>query len=109
MPDASANPYVALAGVIAAGLDGIERGLDAGEPIDDDLCELGAAELEQRGIQTLPRNLGEAVQALELDTRLREHVGVEFCDEFLRLKRTEWLEFSRTVHAWELERYGERF
>lgn len=109
LPDASANPYVALAGVIAAGLDGIERGLEAGEPIDEDLHELSAAELERRGIQALPQNLGEAVKALELDARLREHVGVEFCDEFLLLKRMEWLEFSRTVHAWELERYGERY
>ncbi len=109
LPDASANPYVALAGVIAAGLDGIERELDAGEPIDEDLYELSTAELKQRDIRMLPQNLGEAVNALEADTVLREHIGVEFCNEFLRLKRMEWIEFSRTVHTWELERYAERF
>jgi glutamine synthetase len=109
LPDASANPYLALAGVMAAGLDGIERNLDAGEPIDEDLYELSTTELKQRGIHTLPQNLGEAINALESDAILREHVGNEFCAEFIRLKRMEWVEFSRTVHLWEVERYCDRF
>lgn len=109
LPDASANPYIALAGVIAAGLDGIERDLAAGTPIDDDLYELSPAELKRRGISTLPQSLREAVAALDADGVLREHLGNEFCDEFVRLKRMEWIEFSRVVHAWEVERYSDRF
>ena len=109
IPDASANPYLALAAVIAAGLDGIERQLDPGPAHDEDLYELSATELSQRGISTLPQNLGEAVSAFESDALLRAALGDEFSSEFLRLKRMEWVEFSRAVHEWELQRYADRF
>ncbi|WP_374600916.1 type III glutamate--ammonia ligase [Niveibacterium sp.] len=109
LPDASANPYLALAGVIAAGLDGVERSLSPGAPVADDLYELMLAELRVRGIAQLPQNLGEAVAALESDTSLGEALGSAFTAEFCRFKRMEWVEYSRAVHAWETERYADRF
>lgn len=109
LPDASANPYLALAGVIAAGLDGIDRRLPPGAPVADDLYELMLPELRVRGIAQLPQNLGEAVAALESDALLGDALGSAFTAEFCRFKRMEWVEYSRAVHAWEIERYAERF
>ena len=106
LPDSSANPYVALAAVIAAGLDGIERQLAPPPPIDDDLYELSADELTRRGATLLPQNLGEAVAAVRADTRLAALLGSEFVAEFARLKQMEWTEFSRAVHPWETARYA---
>lgn len=109
LPDSSANPYVALAAVIAAGLDGIDRQLQPPPPIDDDLYELPPDELTRRGATLLPQNLGEAVAALGTDNLLGDALGAEFVAEFLRLKRNEWIEFSRAVHAWETDRYADFF
>lgn len=109
LPDASANPYLALAAVIAAGLDGIDRKLQAGAPINDDLYELTLPELRARRIAQLPQNLGDAVSALEADSVLGDALGAAFTAEFCRFKRMEWIEYSRAVHAWETARYADRF
>lgn len=109
LPDSSANPYLALAGVIAAGLDGIDRALEPGAPVADDLYELMLPELRVRGIAQLPQNLGAAVDALAADGVLGDALGSAFTAEFCRFKRAEWIEYSRAVHAWETERYGDRF
>lgn len=109
LPDSSANPYVALAAVIAAGLDGVERKLDPGAPVNQDVYELSPVELAQRGLVALPQNLGEAVAALRADNLLGAELGADFVAEFTRLKQMEWIEFSRAVHAWELQRYADRF
>lgn len=109
LPDSAANPYVGLAAVIAAGLDGMDRGLPAPAPIDDDLYELSAAELARRGAARLPENLGEAVAALVADAQLVRLLGEEFVAEFARIKRAEWTAFSRAVHPWETARYADLF
>ena len=109
LPDAAANPYVMIAAVIAAGLDGIDRGLDPGAAHDEDLYELDAQARIARGIRTLPQHLGEAVAALRADAALCAALGDDFCAEFVRLKESEWIEFSRAVHTWELDRYATRF
>jgi glutamine synthetase len=105
LPDSAANPYLALAAVIAAGLDGIERGLDPGEPVNADLYEAGA----RGGLTLLPQNLGLACDALEQDTVLATALGASFVAEFVRLKRAEWAEYSQQVCAWELTRYLDGF
>ena len=109
LPDSAANPYLALAAVIAAGLDGIERGLDPGAPVNGDLYEMTAAERAALGLQILPQNLGLAVQALQADRVLGAALGQEFVDEFAALKSAEWNEYCQHVSSWETARYLERF
>jgi glutamine synthetase len=109
LPDSAANPYLALAAVIAAGLDGIERGLDPGDPINQDLYEMSASERQARDLSVLPQNLGMATAALAADTVLANALGTTFVDEFVRLKQAEWNEYSQQVSSWELARYLDRF
>lgn len=109
LPDASANPYLATAALVAAGLDGIDRGLDPGPGTADDLFELDAAALRARGIALLPQTLAEACDALEADRVLTDALGAVATREFLALKRGEATEHARHVSAWELERYAARF
>lgn len=109
LPDSAANPYLALAGVIAAGLDGIAQALAAGEPVNQDVYQLSAAQRAELGLKILPQNLGEAAAALKADTVLAAALGEEFVDEFVALKSAEWLEYSQHVSAWETARYLDRF
>lgn len=109
LPDASANPYLATAGLIAAGLDGIDRQLDPGPACGDDLFELSLAQIRERGISLLPQSLSEAVSALEADEVVRGALGSVLAGEFVALKRDEWTAYARHVSAWELERYAAAF
>jgi glutamine synthetase len=109
LPDASANPYLATAALVAAGLDGIDRGLDPGPACTDDLFECTPAELELRGIDTLPQSLDGALAALESDTVVCAALGETLSTEFMRLKRSEWTAYARHVSGWELERYAAAF
>jgi len=98
--DSSANAYLALAGMIAAGLDGVRRGLDPGAPITGAATPIGAA--------TLPRTLAEALDALEADAVLREALGEEAAMELIALKRLEWGAYMDSVSSWEQETYLRR-
>lgn len=109
LPDASANPYLATAGLIAAGLDGIDRQLDPGAACTDDLFDLPLAQIRARGIAVLPQNLQEAVDALERDDVLQGALGEALAAQFIVLKRTEWTEYARHVSTWEMQRYADRF
>jgi glutamine synthetase len=108
LPDASANPYLACAALVAAGLDGIDRALEPPREETDDLFELSLAEIGRRGIALLPQSLAEALNALEADPVVQGALGAELGAEFLRLGRAEWLAYARHVSAWELERYAAR-
>jgi glutamine synthetase len=109
LPDASANPYLAIAGLIAAGLDGIDAQLDAGPPCTDDLFELSLAQIRDRGIALLPQSLEQALDALRADAVVRGALGDPLADEFDRLKRAEWTDYARHVSDWELARYATAF
>ena len=108
-PDASANPYLLLAGLIAAGLDGIERGLDPGPDTPDDLFVLSLAQIRERGIALLPQTLGEALDALEADAVVSGALGPTLAREFVALKRDEQLAYARHVSEWEFGRYATTF
>jgi glutamine synthetase len=98
------NPYLAIAAYLAAGLDGIARRLDPGEP---NLGNLYAADMEtmvRRGVRTLPQSLPEALACFERDSVVRESLG-PIADEFCRLKRDEWREYHAQVESWEIKRY----
>lgn len=107
LADPSCNPYLAEAAVLAAGMDGVARKLDPGEPQNLNLYELSQAQLADLGIGVLPQNLGAALDALAADTLFADKLGAPLIEEFLRLKRMEWIEYSRHVSDWEVNRYLE--
>ena len=109
LPDGAANPYLATAALAAAGLDGIDRKLDPGEPLNINLYDLTPEEIRARGIGLLPQSLSAAIDALEADKVVQEGIGQELAAEFIRLKRMEWIEYSRHVSEWESQRYLEMF
>src|SRR5580704_4131500 len=107
--DGSANPYLAIAAQIAAGMDGIDRSLDPGDPSEVDLLRLTEAEAASRGLTAMPPTLWHALDHLEADPVLRAGLGKtsegDYVDYFVVTKRTE----SRAAHAqvtpWELDHY----
>lgn len=106
LPDASANPYLASAALIAAGMDGIERQLEPPHAVADDLFALSLAQIRARGIALLPQSLDQALDALEADPVICAALGEVLTQQFLALKREEWLAYARHVSDWELQRYG---
>jgi glutamine synthetase len=104
LPDPSCNVYAAIAATLAAGLDGIERGLQAPAPCAEDLYQRFSSGLPMPG--RLPRDLGLALDALAADDLLVDAVGGEFCRQFLSVKRQEWDDYSQSVSVWEFERYA---
>jgi glutamine synthetase len=101
VPDPSCNPYLALAAVIAAGLDGIARQLHPGAPCTDDL----EADASKAVAPSLPQDLGAALVALKADAGLSEALGGKVVHNFLDLKGEEWESYRRHVSQWELDRY----
>ena len=108
-PDPSSNPYLAFAVMIAAGLDGVERGLALPEPVEESLFEMDAAMIAERGIRELPGSLGEALDELEADDVIRAALGDHVFHHYLDAKRTEWDEYRVQVSDWEVERYLDQF
>jgi glutamine synthetase len=109
LPDAAANPYLATAALVAAGLDGIDRGLDPGASFTEDLFELGPAGWARSGLARLPMSLEAALDALEADAVVCGALGEALSREFLKLKREEWSAWSGQVTPWELQRYAAAF
>ena len=107
--DGSANPYLALGGLIAAGLDGIARELDPGDPVLVDPGTLTDAERERRGIKRLPTSLEEALRALESDTVLADAVGPLLLAAFSAVKRGEIAGFAAQDEAFELRMHARSF
>ena len=109
LPDASANPYLSTAGLIAAGLDGIARGLALPPAQTDDLFALGPAALAERGLPRLPASLDAALDALAADTVITDALGPVLTAQFIAAKRDEALAHVRHISSWELERYAAAF
>lgn len=103
LPDSFANPYLALSGILAAGLDGIERDLDPGPPTTEDVYEL-----EDAPDRRVPTSLEEALDALQADSALVAALGDPLVDQFVRLKRDEVERFRSTVTDWEVREYADR-
>ena len=107
--DGAVNPYLAATLALAAGLEGIREGLDPGSPQEDNLYELSEEERDARGIQFLPKNLLEAVDAFEADPFVIEALGQDLRDEFIKYKREEWNAYHQTITSWEVVRYSHLF
>lgn len=105
VPDPSCNPYLALAVMLAAGLDGIERGLECGEPVNRNIYELSEREKRRLRIRQLPRDLSEALDLMQRSRLVREALGEHIFENFLRNKREEWHRYISVVHQWERDQY----
>ncbi|MDY6817123.1 MAG: glutamine synthetase family protein [Halobacteriales archaeon] len=99
--DNTANPYLALLGLLAAGMDGIDRELDPGEPVNQDPGNLSEDERTERGIERFPETLAEAVDALEADAVLAEAMGETLHETYVSLKRSQWDAYQAQVDSWE--------
>ncbi len=107
--DSSCNPYLVSALMLAAGLDGIERGLDAGKAHHENVYEHSKAELNEIGIEELPKTLDEAIDAFESDEWFKTVLGEELCAEFIDIKRAECEAYHNTISDWEVRRYARFF
>jgi glutamine synthetase len=101
-PDPSANPYLAFAVMLAAGLDGIERKLEPPMPAEEDLYHMDNT---RAGWEMLPSNLGEALDALKEDEVIQDALGLHVYERFMEAKSQEWNQYSLYVSQWELDRY----
>jgi len=108
-PDPSCNPYLAFAALIHAGLDGVEKDLDCPDPVRENIYEFDEEKREEYGIETLPKDLGGAVDALEEDEVIQEALGDHVFEKFVEAKRSEFKDYLVDVSQWELDRYLETF
>jgi glutamine synthetase len=105
VPDPSANPYLALAVMLAAGLDGIETKADWREPVNQNIWEMSYREKRRLRIDDLPHDLNEACDELEKNDVITAALGEHITRHFLQAKREEWREYITQVTQWELDQY----
>jgi glutamine synthetase len=105
MPDPSCNPYLALAVMLRSGLDGIDKKVDPGPPINKNIFTMSHRERRHLRIDELPGNLNEALDELEKDDLVRDTLGEHTFEHFLAAKREEWLDYIKHVSPWEVDRY----
>lgn len=104
-PDPSANPYLLLACCLAAGLDGIKKGLTPPDSVNYNLFNMTQEELEAQGVRSLPTNLKEALVALDKDELIKKTLGEHIYRNFRELKLREWAEYSENISGWEIDKY----
>jgi glutamine synthetase len=107
--DSSCNPYVAVGGLIAAGLDGIERGLEPPEPVEVDPATIPEDERSARGIHRLPAAQEEALDALESDQLLVDALGPTLATSYLAVRRSEWAAYSAGDEAFEQQGHFSKY
>jgi len=97
-PDPSANPYLALVAILAAGIDGIKKSIDPGDPVDENVYLMSEAKKRSLGIKELPRDLKEALDELRSDMEfLKGFIPKEVLEKYIELKEEEWRKVSYTV------------
>jgi glutamine synthetase len=102
----SVNPYLGMAAFVAAGLDGVRRRLDPGEPnTRKNMYRMTLEDVQGGKIGLIPQSLAEAVAAFEADPVVRQALGLELAEEFIKVKRQEWVRYHNTVSRWEIDRY----
>ncbi len=104
-PDPSANPYLALALVLAAGLEGIEQGLTPPAAVDGNIYELTAAERKRKKVEALPVDLHDALEEMKKDPLVREVLGEHVFEKYLEAKELEWLDYRTKITQWEVDNY----
>jgi glutamine synthetase len=103
--DGAANPYLACAAILAAGMDGIENKIDPGVSNTSNLYEVSKEELARRGIRLLPTTLREALGCFAKDGVMKEALGTDFGPYYVAVKEEEWRQYHQSVSQWEIDRY----
>jgi glutamine synthetase len=106
-PDPAANPYLAFAVMLAAGLKGIEKRMELPPEATDNIYEMSARERHIAGIRSLPGELEGAIVACENSEFMRETLGDHIYEYLIRNKRAEWDSYRAFVTSWEVDRYLE--
>ena len=104
-PDPSCNPYLALAVCLAAGLDGIEKGMEPPAEITENIFKMDAAARKAAGIDSLPGSLEEALEAMKADQLVLDALGSHVAENYIEGKEKEWDEYRTRVSSWEREKY----
>ena len=104
-PDSAANPYLALAVCLAAGLDGIRNHIEPPASVDGNIFEMSDEERRSQKIECLPENLMEAIEALEKDSLICGVLGSHICKRYIEAKKEEWKDYCAAVSNWEIDRY----
>jgi glutamine synthetase len=104
-PDPACNPYLTFATLLQAGLEGIEKGYELPEPMEQNLYHLSADDRKRRGIEQLPETLGEAIELTAESELVLRTLGEHMFTRYVELKRKEWDDYRVQVSSWELDRY----
>jgi glutamine synthetase len=104
-PDPACNPYLAFSVMLAAGLDGIEKGLEPPPPVEENVYEMTEQQRQERGINTLPASLLEAILLAEKSQLVREALGDHVFEAFIQNKKIEWNNYRAQVTEYELKKY----
>ena len=104
-PDPTANPYLALAVCLIAGLDGIKNKLEVCDSVDANIYAMTKKERRERGIDSLPETLIDAVKHLEKDELIMEFLGEETAEKYIEAKKAEWKSYKVAVSEWEINQY----
>lgn len=104
-PDPAANPYLALAVCLAAGLDGIKKEIEPPAEVPENIYELDDDERESRGIESLPADLHDAIGELKKDAFIQEVLGQHITNKYIEAKEAEWMQYRTQVTGWEIEEY----
>lgn len=108
-PDSAANPYLALAVCLAAGLEGIKQKLTPPASIDKNIFTMTEEEKKELGITNLPGSLGEALQEYEASDFIKKVLGSHMYENYLKVKQEEWIQYRTQVSAWEVNQYLDRY
>jgi glutamine synthetase len=104
-PDPSCNPYLTFAVMLAAGLKGINEKIQPPKPVEEDVYEFDNGKLAEFYIKTLPTDLGEAIEEFEKSKFMKETLGEHVFSKYVDIKKTEWMEYKRSVTDWEYKKY----
>ena len=107
-PDSAANPYLALAVCLRAGLDGIRNKINPPAAVNRNIYEMSEAERNKQGIEMLPGTLRQAITAFEEDLFVQKVIGRHISERFIEQKKIEWHEYCKQITQWELDEYLNR-
>ena len=104
-PDPAANPYLTLAVCLEAGLDGIRNHIEPPQAVNENVFEMRLSQKDALGIESLPADLGEAINELEKDEYIREVLGRHITEKYSEAKKAEWAAYRAQVTSWEIDNY----
>ena len=107
--DPSANPYLALAVTIAAGLDGVKRGLVPPPAVDGNIYSMSAAQRKKQKIEMLPTSLESAIAELKKDKLVCNTLGEHILEKYIEAKELEWLNYKTRISQWEIDEYLSKY